>query len=124
MRLSRYFIYLFFIICIGLAYTHQNFLIVKTHYSIKEAESQFLQLLDQNKKLMYNVTTLESPANLEAKLSMNGIDYEIPMKRTVVKRLKSEPVYRLAQVAERRNVVLEGIINFLTARAEAHPLIN
>ena len=81
-------------------------------------------MLDRNEKLMYNVATLESPASLEAKLEATGVNYDVPARWAVVKRLKSKPTYRLAKVAEKRNVVMGGIINFLTAKAEARPLEN
>ena len=122
MRLSKYFVTLFVITCFGLLYTHQQFLLIKANYTIKKCENHLSHLLDRNKKLMYNVTALESPANLEAKLNTTGVDYDIPVRWTVVKRLKSEPAYKIVKVAERHNVVLESIINFLTARAEARAL--
>ncbi len=122
MRLSRYFVFLAVITCCSLLYTHQQFLLINANYSIKKYEGQLSHLLDRNKKLMYNVTTLESPANLEARLDAAGIDYGIPTRWTVVKRLKSEPAYRLTEVTERRNVVLASIINFLTVKAEAQDI--
>ena len=124
MRLCRYLGCLSIITCLSLLYTHQQFLAIKANYDINYYESQLSELLDHNKKLMYNVTTLESPANLEAKLSATGVDYDVPLKWAVVKRLKSRPTYKFAKVAESRNVVLEGIINFLTAKAEARPFEN
>ena len=122
MRLSRYFLLLFLITFFSLLYTHQQFIIIRANYNIGTYENQFSHLLDRNKKLMYNVTALESPANLEAKLDATGIDYDVPMQWTVVKRLKSEGPYNLAGLAERRNVVIEGILNFLAMRAEAQSL--
>lgn len=124
MRLSKYFVFLFIITCIGLLYSHQQFLMIRANYTIKKYETQLSQLLDHNKKLMYNVTTLESPANLEAKLDANGIDYDMPRRWAVVKRFKSIPAYELTKVTERRNVVLERILNFMTVKAEAQAIEN
>ena len=124
MRLSRYFVFLFVITCFGLLYAHQQFLIVHTNYSLINRESRLSHLLDRNKRLMYNVTTLESPASLEAKLSATGVDYNVPARWEMVKRSKSGPTYKLAKVADRHNVVLEGMLNFLTAKAEARALEN
>src|SRR4030043_661591 len=104
MKLSRYFMCLFMVTLIGLAYTHQHFLIVEANYSMKRYETQLSQLLDRNYKLMYNVTTLESPATLEERLDNEGIDYDMPKEWTVVKRLKSEPAYEVVKAVERRNV--------------------
>ena len=122
MRLSKYLIVLFIIVCIGLLYTHQQFLRIRANYSISNFEAQVSQLLDRNKKLMYNVTTLESPATLEVRLHANGIDYDMPRRWAVVKRLKSEPRYELTRVAERRNVVIGRILSFMTVKAEAQVL--
>ena len=72
---------------------------------------------------MYNVTTLDSPASLEAKLDAGGIDYDVPRQWAVVKEEKSESAYKFVKVAERRNVVLERLLDFMTAKAEAQALV-
>lgn len=118
MRLSKFLTFLFIFTNVGLFYTHQQFSIVRANYSIIKYENELLQLLDRNQKLMYNVTTLESPANLEMKLKVNGVDFDVPRRWAVVKEEKSKPVGN-AKVAERRNVVLERILNFITTKAEA-----
>ena len=124
MRPSKYLVCLVAITCLGLIYTHQQFLLIKANYSIKECEIRFSHLLDHNRELMYNVTTLESPAHLEAKLNATGVSYDVPMQWAMVKRAKSEPAYKLAKVAEGRNVVLGSILNFLVVKAEAQALEN
>lgn len=124
MRLSRYFCVLFIITCLGLLYTHQHFTLTRANYNIIKYQTQLSQLLDRNKKLMYNVTTLESPANLEEKLDANGINYDMPRRWAVVRRLKSEHAYEVAKAAERRNVAFERILNFMTVKASAQPLEN
>jgi len=124
MRLSKYFIFLLLLMCFGLLYTHQQFLLIKANYSMEKCEAEISHLLDHNRRLMYNVTALESPANLEAKLKATGVIYDMPVRWTVIKRSKSRPVYEFAKVTERRNVVLENIVNFLTAKAEAYAIEN
>ena len=124
MRLAKYFIFLFIITCLSLLYTHQQFLIIRANYNIKNYETRVSQLLDHNKKLMYNITTLESPASLEVKLSTNGIDYDMPRRWAVQGEEKSIPTYGFATVAERRNVVMERILNFVAVKAEAQALEN
>lgn len=116
MRLLRYFTCLFLFTCLSLLYTHQQFLFIKTNYNVIKCRNREAQLLDRNKKLMYNVTTLESPAALESKLSANGSDYDMPSEWAVKRRGKSTPAYGLEAVAERRNVVLERILNFVALR--------
>jgi hypothetical protein len=107
-----------------LLYTHQQYLSTYANYKIKQYETQLSQLLDRHKKLMYNVTTLEAPANLEAKLNSNGIDCTVPRRWAVVREVKSEVAYELTKVAKKRNVVLERILNFVTVKAEAQALEN
>ena len=124
MRLLKYFLCLFVITCLSLLYTHQQFLLIKTNYNVIKCKNRVSQLLDHNKKLMYNVTTLESPASLELKLSANGIDYDMPRRWAVKRREKVAPAYGLATVTERRNVVLERILNFVALKAEAQALEN
>jgi hypothetical protein len=68
---------------------------------------------------MYNITTLEAPANLEAKLNTKGLKYDMPRRWAVVKGEESRPAYELVKVAKRRNVVLERLFNFMTVQAEA-----
>jgi len=119
MRLSKYFIFLSIFTCLGLLYTHQQFSIIKVNYEIKKCENHILQLLDHYHKLMYNVTTLETPANLEAKLYAKGLKYDMPRRWLVVKGEESKPAYELVKVAKRRNVVLEKLFNFMTLQAEA-----
>ena len=82
MRLSRYFVILFIVTSFSLLYAHQQFLLIRTNYDIKCYEKQLSHLLDHNKKLMYNVTALESPANLEAKLKTAKINYDVPVRWT------------------------------------------
>ena len=122
MRMSRYLIFLFIMVCIGLLYTHLQCSSIYANYTIKQYETQHSQLLDRNRKLMYNVITLESPANLEAKLNSNGIEYNVPRRWAVVREVKSEVAYEVAKVVKKRNVVLERILNFVAVKAEAQVL--
>lgn len=121
MRLSKYLTLIAIITCISLFYTHQQFLIVKANYDIKNCEIKVSQLLDQQKKLMYTVDILESPKILEKKLKGKGIKYTIPRSWAVVKeeRIDAGTYYK---VAEKRNTALERFFNFLTKRVEAQAL--
>ena len=122
MQLSRYFLVLLIITCVGIGYSHQQFVHIRANYNIKHYENEISQLLDRNKKLMYNITTLESPANLEMTLKANGMDYDMPRRWAVVKRSKSKPSYELAKAAERRSVVFKKFLNFIAVKAEAQTL--
>ena len=122
MRLSKYVMIVFAVTICGLIYTHQQFILIRANYNIIDIETRLSHLLDHNKKMMYNVTTLESPAYLESKLNATGVDYNVPVRWEMVKRSKTESSYEFAKVPEKRNVVLEGIVDFLTAKAEARAL--
>lgn len=121
MRLSKYLTILIFITIISLVYTHQQFLLIRANYSIVEIETRLSQLLDQHKKLMYNVSTLESPATLEVRLRDEGIKYSIPRQWAVVKGGRV-PGVGLDAVAVRRSVVLEKILSFIAGKAEDQAL--
>ncbi len=122
MRLSRYFTILLIVTCVGVGYSHQQFILIRANYTITDYEDQLSQLLDRHNKLMYNITTLESPANLEMTLEANAIEYDMPRRWAVVKRLKSKSPYEFARAAERRNVVFKKFLNFIAVRAEAQVL--
>ena len=77
------------------------------------------QLLDRNTKLRYNINTLESPANLEAKLAAAGMKYNAPKTWVMVKRVESRPAYKFTKNTERRNTLVDKFINFITVKAEA-----
>ncbi len=121
MRLSKYLTMLILLTLISLTYTHQQFLLIKANYTIKSYETRLSQLLDQHKKLMYNVSTLESPATLEVRLKDEGIKYGIPREWAVAKGGRV-PRTSLEAVAERRIIVLERILSFIARKAEGQAL--
>ena len=123
MNLRRYLASIFLVACIGVSYAHLQFLITKSNYIIRERERKLAQLLDRNKKLMYNVTALESPSNLEAKLCENGEDYEIPRRWALVKKEKSAAnYYELAKVEKGRSAVFERILSLVSVKADTQDL--
>jgi len=121
MRLSKYLTILILITIVSLVYTHQQFLLIKANYSIRECESRLSHSLDRHKKLMYNVSTLESPATLEVRLRDEGIKYGIPKQWAVVKG-ERVPGVGLDTVAERRSMVLERILSFIAGKSEDQAL--
>ena len=121
MRLSKYLTVLGVLTVVSLIYTHQQFLLIKANYNIKNMEIELTQLLDRHKKLMYNVSTLESPATLEVRLRDEGFKYSIPRRWAVI-RGERAPVSSLNTVAERRGVVLERILSFMAGKKEAQAL--
>ena len=122
MRLSRYFVCLCAVTCIALGFTHQKFLLIRANYDIIKHEKRLSQLLDHNKKLMYNVSTLESPAILESKLQADGAVYDMPGLWAERNAQRRKSVYLVSTAAARRNVALDKVLDFLTVQAEAQDI--
>ncbi len=104
---------------VAMAYTHQQFLIVKTHYDINDASCRVTQLLDRNKKLLYNVATLESPGYLEGQLARRGVAYVMPSQWKVAESHGSVRAQISAQDGRSRFAALDAVLEFFTTRAEA-----
>ena len=122
MRLAKYFIFLFIITSLSLLYTHQQFLLIRANYSIKNYEERLSQLLDQHEILMYNVLTLKSPGNLENKLIAKNIKFEVPARWQVVQLIESERVKEEVEpsIFERGRTVF---LSFFTLKSEAEAVI-
>jgi len=104
---------------IALLYVHQNYMIIESNYSIKKYERQLCRLLDRNRKLMYNVTALESPRVLEEKLKSHGVKYVIPRQWAVVSRRSGRSPYYVASTGRTKSALFEKVANFRTPEAEA-----
>ncbi|MBN1872112.1 MAG: hypothetical protein JW800_06010 [Candidatus Omnitrophica bacterium] len=124
MKLTKFFIYLTCITFISLFYVHLSFLIIESNYNIKGYEREISLLLDRSRELMYNVTALESPDCLLAKLDACGLKYEIPRSWTVSNRIKSDASYEVVNIVKRRNAVFEKIVSIITRDAVAKSLNN
>ncbi|MFH1395385.1 MAG: hypothetical protein ABIH09_04430 [Candidatus Omnitrophota bacterium] len=60
---------------IAVGYVHQRIEIVKAGYTLQKNISCLTSLVDQNSKLMYNLSKLESPGHLLASLSGQEIEF-------------------------------------------------
>lgn len=56
-------------------YVHQRVEIVKSGYELQKSQKYLFSLVDQNSKLTYNLSKLESPRNLLASLSGEEIEF-------------------------------------------------
>ena len=65
---------------LSIGYVHQRVEIIKTGYSLQKSRKYLSYLVDQNSKLMYNLSKLESPRNLLT--SMDGEEIEFACSRT------------------------------------------
>ena len=94
MRISGFLMCLSIILVIGIVYVWQRTEMVKVSYNIIKAENSVSLLLDQNRNLVYNVDSMESPRNLDMKLADNGIKFEMANDRRVINlSKKSASVY-------------------------------
>lgn len=87
----------------AVGYVHQQIEIVKVGYSLQKDRAYLSSLVDQNSKLMYNLSRLESPKNLLKSLG----DKEI---RFATRRIAREGSYQIAQVDTDRVEVKESIV--------------
>ncbi len=87
----------------AVGYVHQQIEIVKVGYSLQKDRAYLSSLVDQNSKLMYNLSRLESPKNLLKSLG----DKEI---RFATRRIDREGSYQIAQVDIDRVEVKESIV--------------
>ena len=60
---------------IAVAYVHQRIEIIKAGYSIRENRIQLAGLIDQNSKLTYNLSRLESPGKLLDSMDSDQIEF-------------------------------------------------
>ena len=73
MRVYRSLCTYFIIMVLSFGYVHQRVEIIKAGYSREENRRQLSRLVDQNSKLMYNLSKLESPRNLLSSIDSGRI---------------------------------------------------
>ena len=115
MRLAKFFASILILTIISLSYVHLSFLNIEANYNIKSCEKDLALLLDRNRELMYNISALESPACLLAKLDSCGLEYEMPRQWAVSRRYSGSASYEVANVVKRRNAVFERIVGIVSA---------
>ncbi|MDD3088405.1 MAG: hypothetical protein PHT95_00470 [Candidatus Omnitrophica bacterium] len=98
----------FMAIAVGLTviascYVHQQIEIYKTGYSIQQNKNYLSSLVDDNSKLMYNLSKLESPRNLLR--SLDGKEIRFANERTGL-----EKSYQLAQLDRDGAAPREGFV--------------
>jgi len=75
MRLSKCITTGLVVTVFALAYVHQRIEIIKAGYSIRENRICLMDLIDQNSKLTYNLSRLESPGKLLESLDSDQIEF-------------------------------------------------
>ena len=103
---------------VALGYVYQRVEIVKLGYGVQENRRQLSSLVDQNSRLMYNLSKLESPRYLLASLSSEEVKFANHRTRQVNN-------YRLAHADLKNSGAGESfvgrIFDLFTVSAEARP---
>lgn len=76
---------------ISLGYVHSEIEIIKLGYTVKSNHIKLSKLIDQNRILMYNVSSLKSPSYLEKALIAKNTDYYLPTQTIIVKEKQNKP---------------------------------
>ena len=77
------------ITALAIGYVHQHVEIFKAGYGLQKNRQRLLSLVDQNTKLMYNLSKLESPRYLLASMKCEEIEF-------ADHRIRQANSYRLA----------------------------
>ncbi len=75
----------------SLFYVHSQVETTKLGYLVKKNQKRISTLIDENRVLMYNVTSLRSPALLGKNLTAKKADYYMPKQTIIVKANSSKP---------------------------------
>jgi len=95
MKLRKYISTGMIVTFMAAGYVHQRVEIVKSCYELQKSQKYLSSLVDQNSKLTYNLSKLESPRNLLASLSGEEIEF-------ASHRLAQKGGYQLAGTADGR----------------------
>ncbi|KJJ84557.1 hypothetical protein OMAG_001562 [Candidatus Omnitrophus magneticus] len=104
------------ITAIAVAYVHQRVEIVKEGYVLQDNKRRLDTLIDQNTKLLYNLSRLESPRHLLSSLDDSNIKF-------ASQRTLGDGAYLLGRSEERDRLakinILTKVSDLLTTKAEA-----
>jgi hypothetical protein len=112
MKIYKFSITLTLVTLVALLYVHQQVQLLKISYRINANEKDLTRLLDQNRALIYNITRLKSPVNLDKKFLASKKDYSIPQQWQIVKvatpKEEKQPVM-LAKTEKRSFAILNKL---------------
>ena len=75
MRLHRFYLTGAFLTVFAFFYVHQHVEIIKSGYELQKSRGYHSCLVEQNSKLMYNLSRMESPRSLLASLDSETIEF-------------------------------------------------
>ena len=104
----------------ALCYVHQEVEIVKTSFFINKRHKKVSFLLDQYRSLVYNLSQLESPTNVEETLCVNEIVLCMPRIGNIRHADRIDLAYSTEETAPERNgSFLSGTFDRFSTKAEA-----
>ena len=117
MRTNKVFFTSLLVTTMALTYVHQRVEIFKEGYRLQEHKRSLSQLVDQNSKLMYNLSKMESPRSLLTTLSSEQIEFAGERE---VRPSDSFKVYADSRsLAKRTENFIGHILDVFTVKAEA-----
>ncbi len=119
MKLVKFIHAVVVVVLVLLVYVRQRVELLKVGYEVRSKEVAYLDLLDQNRILDYNVNTLSSPSKLERFLKATNKKYRIASRREILqlnREPQEAPSVRALDSSGKR--ALAGLLS-LKAQAEA-----
>lgn len=120
MKLSKLLALILTITSFSLLYVRQQVKLVEISYQVEKNSKDLSEVLDHGQQLMYNVTALKSPANLEKCLIVKKGQFAVPSQWRVVNLAETKAPNEL--MAQRiTNIAKAKLVNFFrfTRDAEA-----
>ncbi len=118
MKISKFITIGTIITIISIGYVHQRTEMIKLGYALQDNRIKLATLVDQNSKLMYNLSKLESPRTLLASLDCEQIKF-------ANHRQRQEESYQLtgseAQKISSTEAIFGRFLDLFTLNAEARP---
>ena len=108
----------FIITLFAIAYVHLHVETLKVGYSLQENRKYLSYLVDQNSKLMYNLSRLESPRSLLSSMSKEDIEFAgtRPEGRAINLVYQTE-----SDKSETKSGIIGRVFDLFTPDAEAKP---
>lgn len=108
----------FFITILAVSYVHQRVEIIKLGYDMQDNKRYLADLVDQNSKLMYNLSKLESPRSLLTPLDTEKIKFASQRNAHPDNYIVGETE---AKGPNRVESFVGNVLDTLSTRAEAKP---
>jgi len=119
MRTTRFLLIVSIATVFCLLYVHQQLMLVKLSYQLKDNQKKYSNLLDQNKIIKYNIACLKSPKKVEDMLAAENIKLVMPPVWHVVKIAGEENTNRRLASNDGSSRTSKGLFSFLSLKRVA-----